>query len=128
ALCFHNLFHMGGVPRRALSRGTVPFAILLTGNFRRFTRKLVWSEASLVAGGIALVARAAHSLGSGRFSADLLLLSRRLLQSVLGRSTVMHSRRASESLSRRTFLPSDPPECSSLFPLPGPGLPRLPGT
>ena len=57
--------------------------------------RLVRAQARLVAGLAALFARAADPLGAGRFPLHLLLLSRRLLQGVLGRSAVLHRRRAS---------------------------------
>src|ERR1044071_5042829 len=59
----------------------------------------------------------AHSLGSWRFPPHLLLLSRRRLQIVLGRSTGMHSRRTEEKIPRRKVLPFDHAECASVLSL-----------
>ena len=57
------------------------------------------------------------SLGAGRISAHLLLLSRRLLQSVLGRSAGLHRRRAAQDLPRRAFVPAHHAERAPLFSL-----------
>ena len=77
----------------------LPLAILLAGNFWRFAAQLVWAEADLVAGLANFFSGATRSLGAGRISAHLLLLPRRLLQSLLGRSAGMHRRRAAQNLS-----------------------------
>ena len=48
----------------------------------------------------------ADSLGAGRIPVHLLLLSRRLLQGVLGRSARMRRRRAAQEVSRRALVPA----------------------
>src|SRR5437867_1550641 len=64
-----------------------------------------------------LFARAARSLGACGISGDLLLLSRCILQSVLGRSAGVHCGRAAQELLGRTILPVDHAECASIFSL-----------
>src|SRR5213595_3286691 len=98
------LLDVGSVPGRALSLGALPVAVLLAGTFWRCHPQLVRSEAGLVAGVAAVFAGTLHSLGAGRVPADLLLLSRRLLQSVLGRPAFLHRERAAQGVSRRGFL------------------------
>src|SRR5437762_3357068 len=81
ALGLHYLRDLGGVSRRVLSLGTLPLAVLFTGAFRRRDPQLVRGATELVAGLASVFARAVDPLGAGRFSADLLLLPRGLLQS-----------------------------------------------
>src|ERR1051326_8231630 len=59
----------------------------------------------------------AHSLGAGWTAPHLLLLSRRLLQSILGRSAGLRRRRAAQDLSRRALVPAHHAERASLFSL-----------
>ena len=59
----------------------------------------------------------------GLFRAHLLLLPRRLLQGVLGRSARLHRRRAAEALPGRGVVPADPAEHPPLLPLRRAGLP-----
>ena len=73
----------------------------------------------------ALVARAVNSLGAGGFSFHLLLLSRRVLQSVLGRPARVCRRRATSRLSRRAKVSAYSAKCSSLFSLPRADFYRL---
>ena len=117
ALCFYNLFHMGSFSRRALFFRPLPVPLLFTGNFRRLPKAgLVRSRL----GGrqrFCLVARTTHTLGSGRISVDLLLLSRRILQSVLGRPTFVQRRRATKILLGRTLLSLNHAKYTPLFPL-----------
>ena len=65
------------------------------------------------------LARVFGSVGSGGFSVHLLLLSRRLLQSVLGRPDQLRRRRTAKGISGRKFLPAHHAEHSPLLPLPG---------
>ncbi len=57
---------------------------------------LMTDQARLVAGVHAVLGGDADSVGARRLPLHLLLLSRRLLQSVLGRSAVLHRRRAAQ--------------------------------
>ena len=68
-------------------------------------------------GVVAFVARAVDPLGAGRVSSDLLLLSRRILQIILGRSARLRGRRAAQALSGRAIVSADPAEHSSLLSL-----------
>ena len=65
------------------------------------------------------LAGAFDSLGAGWISAHLLLLSRRILQSVLGRSAGVHRGRTAQKLLGRAFVPADHAECASIFSLSG---------
>ena len=81
-----GLFDVGGVSGGALSVWAVLIAVLFAGGFWRAGAQLVRTQAALVAGIYAVVAGVADPLGAGRVSLHLLLLSRGVLQSVLGRS------------------------------------------
>ena len=80
---------------------------------------LVWTETGLVAAVASIFAGAFYSLGTRWLPADLLLLSWRLLQSVLGRSAGMHCGRAAQELLGRAFVPADHAKCASVFSLSG---------
>ncbi len=116
---FPRLFHVGGVSGKQLFRWQLPLAILFAGTFWRFAAQLVWTEAVVVARLAYLFSGAFNSLGSGRIPAHLLLLSRRLLQGVLGRSSGVHRGRATENLLGRAVVSADHAKCASLFPLSG---------
>ena len=58
-------------------------------------------QPGVVAGRAAVFGGAADPLGARRLPLHLLLLPRRLLQGVLGRSAVVHGRRAAQEVSRR---------------------------
>ena len=79
-----HLLDLGGLSGTKLLFRSLSLAFLFAGDFRPFATRVVWAEAGLVAGLADFFARAPRPLGPGRFSAHLLLLSRRLLQSVLG--------------------------------------------
>ncbi len=59
----------------------------------------------------------ADSLGAGRLPLHLLLLPRRLLQGVLGRSARMRGRRAAQEVPGRALVPARHPEHPSLLPV-----------
>ena len=59
------------------------------------------------------------SLGARRISRDVLLLSRCVLQSFLGRSASMHSGRAAQKLLGGAFLPAHHAKCASILSLSG---------
>ena len=75
--------------------GPYHLTVLLPGALRRFTA-CSWfgPKPDVVPRLDAVVARVLDPLGAGRLPADLLLLSRRLLQGVLGRPSVLQRRRA----------------------------------
>src|SRR5580765_954717 len=91
---FHRLLDMGRVSGKKLFLRQLRFAILFAGTVRRFAAQLVWAKTGLVAAVASIFAGAFYSLGTGWLPAHLLLLSWRLLQSVLGRSAGMHRGRA----------------------------------
>src|SRR5438445_645561 len=78
----YRLFHVGGVSGYELFRWQLHLAFLFAGNFRRFATQLVWTQARVVAVLAHLLSRAVRSLGPRGISRDVLLLPRRLLQSV----------------------------------------------
>ena len=81
-------------------------------------RRTAGSDRSPAGGRVAAVfAGAADPLGAGAVPADLLLLSRRLLQGVLGRPARLRGGRAAEELPRRAFVSADHAECASLLSL-----------
>src|SRR6185437_5142826 len=71
--------------------------------------------AGMVACVLTLLGGPADLVGSGRIPRHLLLLSRSLLQSVLGRSPRMRGGRASEKILGRAEVPADPAEHPSVF-------------
>jgi hypothetical protein len=88
---FHRLFHVGRVPRDPLLFWQLHFAVLFAGNFWGLAAQLVWTETQLVASVARFLTGAGCSLGAWRISGDLLLLPRRVLQGILGRSARLHS-------------------------------------
>src|SRR5215203_3518175 len=81
---FHCLFHVGGVSGKRLFLRQLRLAVLFAGTLWQFAAQLVWAETRLVAAVASIFAGAFYSLGTRRLPAHLLLLSWRLLQSVLG--------------------------------------------
>src|SRR4029453_19428388 len=73
----------------------------------------------MVAGLAAFFARLVDSVGAGWIPLYLLLLSRRLLQSILGGPALLHRGRASQELPWRKLIPTRHAEHPSLLPLPG---------
>src|SRR5690348_6165561 len=66
-------------------------------------------------------------MGARRVSLDLLLLSRGLLQGVLGRSVFVRSGRTAKNVLGGTFAAADSAERSPLLLLPGSDLPAAAG-
>src|ERR1043165_7543372 len=94
---------------------------------------MVWIETELVAALAAVFASTFYSLGAGWIPAYLLLLSRSLLQGVLGRPAGLHRGRTAKKLLGRTVVPAHHAECPPLFSVSGDcfhwhsGLRRLEG-
>jgi hypothetical protein len=86
SLC--SLLDLGRISGSSLlvrsKRFRVSFTDLLTRAFRRFAARDFWSQTRLVALVAVILARFSRALGAGWVSPDVLLLPRRLLQSVLG--------------------------------------------
>src|SRR5215467_811395 len=86
--CFYRswivccLYDVGRFPREKLLFGTISFTVLLAGTFRRIAARVVAGMAALFAG-------AANPSISRPLSTHVLLLPRRLLQSVLGGPSVV---------------------------------------
>ena len=91
---FYRLLDVGGVSGKRLFLRQLCLAVLFAGTAWRFAAQLVWTETGLVAAMVSIFAGAFYSLGTGRFPGHLLLLSWRVLQSVLGRSASMRRWRA----------------------------------
>ena len=91
-LHLRRLLNMGRLPGRPLHLRTVSLAFLFTGNFRQLTAQLVRTAAGLVARASAVFTGAAHSANPRSLPRDVLLLSRRVLQSLLERSALVHGR------------------------------------
>src|SRR5215831_14242834 len=87
---------------------------------------MVRREAWLVAIAAAVLARADHSAVPGAFPVYVLLLSRRVLQGVLGRSAELCRWRATIELPRRAVLPALLAERASLLPLRRAAVPGFP--
>src|SRR5207248_1573524 len=112
---FHCVFNLGGVSGRSLLFRQLCFSVLLAGAFWIFSAQLVRSETKLVAGLVNFFAGASNSLGAGRIPVDLLLLSRRVLQSILGGPARVHGGRAAQNISRRAFVPAHHAKRAPLF-------------
>src|SRR6202007_2606526 len=104
---------------------TISLAVLFARIVRPRPRGLVWSKPKLDA--CLGYRRYAHSLGSGRLSSDVLLLSRGVLQGFLGGSAFLHRGRAAEDISRRTIVSFDPAKRPPVFSLSGTGVSRNSG-
>src|SRR6202161_1191823 len=112
-LLLHCLRHLGRAATRAFSFRSLYLSLLFAGIIRAFRPGLVRRQTNLDA-------RLGHRrrpdpLGPRRFSRHLLLLPRRLLQSVLGRSSVLRRRRTAQILPGRALLSADPPEYPPLL-------------
>src|ERR1700687_747239 len=83
----HRLLHVGCPAGAAFQVRTISFTVLLARIVRPRPRGLVWSEPNLDA---CLGHRSGtDSMGAGRISSDVLLLSRGILQGFLGRSAFL---------------------------------------
>src|SRR5215204_3664677 len=110
-----RLFDVGGVSRRALCFRELSFAVLFTRNFRRDAARDVRRQTGVDSGMGSLLARAFDFMGARRIPIYLLLLSRRVLQGVLGRPAGVRGRRTAERLLGRTKISFDSAKYSSLF-------------
>src|SRR5262245_39872850 len=126
-LRLHPLRYLGGFPGRPLPLGTLSFSFLLAGNLRRRRALVARNEAGLVALVASLLARALDPLGARWLPFHLLLLPRRLLQRILGRSPLLRGRGAKKAITGGKLLPSHSAKPPPLFSLPGAGFPGLPG-
>src|SRR5579864_1555838 len=124
-VCIHPLLHVGCSAGAALQVRTISFTVLFARIVRPRPRGLVWSEPKLDA--CLGHGSGADSVGAGRISSDVLLLSWGILQSFLGGSAFLHRGRGAEYISRRTILSPDPAKRPPVFSVPGPGVSRNSG-
>src|SRR5271170_7373652 len=98
----HHLFDVGGVSGKSLlarnRRRKLSLAVLFTGNFRDVSARVVW-QTFILAGVAGVFAGLFCFVGAGRIPLHLLLLSRRVLQGVLGRPDRVRRRRAAQKIS-----------------------------
>ena len=93
-----GLCQLGGVPEQPLHLWSVYLTVLFPRAFRQLPARLVWPETEMVSELSALFSGAVHSLDSRSVPRDLLLLPRRVLQIVLGRSSGVRGERAPQKL------------------------------
>src|ERR1700728_2934881 len=91
-----RLCQLGGVPEQPLHLWSVYLTVLFTRAFRQLPTRIVWPETEMVSKLSALFSGVSHSLDSRSVPCDLLLLPRRILQIVLGRSSRVRGKRAPE--------------------------------
>ena len=89
---FRRLLHLGRVSGDSLFFRQLHLAFLFAGTFWCFAAQLVRAKTKLVARVANFFACALNSVGAGRIPPDLLLLSRRVLQSILGGPARVHCR------------------------------------
>src|SRR5688572_32252052 len=99
-----RLRHLGCLSERPLRIRSLPLAVLFAAAARRLAACLVRSAAGRVAVVRAVLAGAPDPSVSRALPRHLLLLSRRVLQGVLGRPAGVQRRRTEEQLPRRTAL------------------------
>src|SRR5208282_5472733 len=100
----YRLFHLGGASRESLlvqrQRRGLSVAFLFAGDFRHYAARDFRNGAGLVAVVAAQIFTGLPDfVGASRFPVHLLLLSRRVLQGVLGRSHQLRRRRTAKRLS-----------------------------
>src|SRR5215469_3300907 len=116
----HCLLDLGGPAGSTFPLRPVSFALLFAGVVRPSSSKLVRAEPELDS--CLGNRRNAHSVGTGRLSRHLLLLSWGVLQSFLGRSAFLHRGRAKKKVPRGTILPPNHSEHPPIFSLSRPAL------
>ena len=111
---------------RVLHVRPVSLAVLLARDLRRLASCVVRAQAVDLAGVAAVLAGASHPSVPRTLPRHVLLLSRRLLQGLLGRSAVVRGRRAAQHVSRRKLLSADSAERAPLLPVRGAAVPDRP--
>ena len=106
---------LGRIPEQSLHLWTIYLTVLFTRAFRQFPARLVWPETEMVPGLSAFFPGSVHSLDTRPVPRDLLLLPRRVLQIVLGRSSGVRGERAPQELSGGTNFSPHSAEFSSLL-------------
>src|SRR5271168_1051866 len=110
-----GLCQLGRIPEQPLHLWTIYFTVLFTRAFRQLPARLVWPETGMVPELSALFPSSVHSLDTRPFPSDVLLLPRRVLQILLGRSSGLRGERATQELSGGTNLSAHSAEFSSLL-------------
>ena len=82
----YRLLDLGGIPRRPLCLRQLFVAVLFAGDFWIFAARYFWRSTGVVAGLASFFAGFPNFVGARWISFYLLLLSRCLLQGLLGRS------------------------------------------
>src|SRR5512132_1167889 len=108
---------MGRVPERALRVWSVSVAVLFARAVRRSAHCVVRRKARMVADASAVLSGADHPAFSRAVSFHVLLLSWRVLQSVLGGSAELRGRRTTQGIQGRALFPADRSEHSSVLPV-----------
>src|SRR5215210_6047579 len=104
-----RLRDLGSLSEPELLVRPLPVAVLRSRAVREFAARLVRPEAGMVARLAPIFAGAAHPSVPRPLSLHLLLLSRRVLQGLLGRSAELRGRRAPEELLGRSTPASHRP-------------------
>src|SRR4051812_35676930 len=112
-----RLRHLGRISKRALHIWPVSLALLFAGDLGRFPARVAGAEAGVVARPSAVLAGAPDPSISRPVSIYLLLLSRGVLQGVLGGSAELRGRRAEKELHRGACISAHRAEHPSLLPL-----------
>ena|SRR5688572_10914360 len=115
AFHLHRVFHVGRIAGNELHVGSVSFPVLFARNLWIFAARAAGAKARLVAGMAAIFASVVDSLGARNVPVDVLLLSRGLLQSVLGGPAVVHCQRAAKVVLGRAILAAPDPKLAPLL-------------
>src|SRR6185437_12094598 len=91
------------------------FSLLFAGAIRKFPARPVWRAAGVVSQFSSVLSCAAHSLDTRLVPFHLLLLSRSVLQVVLGGPSSLRGERTAKDVSGGTKLSAHHAEFSSLF-------------
>ena len=121
AVRFPRVFDVGDVSAHRVRRiRPLPLPDVLAAALRHVPARLVrrTGRSDVVAIGDSVLRGDAGALDARRVSRHLLLLPRRVLQSVLGRSAGLRCRRAPEEIPGRAVVSARHPEHPSVFSLP----------
>src|SRR5229473_4605691 len=89
SLRLHYLCNVGGLSGKPLFLWPLHLSVLFSGTFWRFSAQLVWPSPGVVACVSAVFSGASDPVGARWISRNVLSLSRKLLQGIMGRSAVL---------------------------------------